>query len=157
MREFLSEKEERQWLKIMSIPKLQALVYGTLPSSKVPEGDARSVGDTMDLHITPSDTRTFVTPRVNTKTLDERSFSDAGPSVWSSLLQTLRHSDSASSLKEDAGKRCSECEEGAGKRCSECGGSRRKAMLGVWSIPSRATVRTSPQGRHTQSVVCLGE
>ena len=120
VREFLSEKEERQWLKIMSIPKLQALVYGTLPSSKVPEGDARSVGDTMDLHITPSDTRTFVTPRVNTKTLDERSFSDAGPSVWSSLLQTLRHSDSASSLKEDAGKRCSECEEGAGKRCSEC-------------------------------------
>ena len=29
-----------------------------------------------------SDTRTFVTPRVNTKTFGERSFSYAGPSVW---------------------------------------------------------------------------
>ena len=32
-----------------------------------------------------SDTRTFVTPRVNTKTFGERSFSYAGPSVWNNL------------------------------------------------------------------------
>ena len=35
-----------------------------------------------------SDTRTFVTPRVNTKTFGERSFSYAGPSVWNNLPQT---------------------------------------------------------------------
>ena len=46
-----------------------------------------------------SDTRTFVTPRVNTKTFGERSFSYAGPSVWNNLPQTLRHSDSTSSFK----------------------------------------------------------
>ena len=46
-----------------------------------------------------SDTRTFVTPRVNTKTFGERSFSYAGPSVWNDLPQTLRHSDSTSSFK----------------------------------------------------------
>ena len=46
-----------------------------------------------------SDTRTFVTPRVNTKTFSERSFSYAGPSVWNNLPQTLRHSDSTSSFK----------------------------------------------------------
>ena len=46
-----------------------------------------------------SDTRTFVTPRVNTKTFGERSFSNAGPSVWNNLPQTLRHSDSTSSFK----------------------------------------------------------
>ena len=46
-----------------------------------------------------SDTRTFVTPRVNTKTFGERSFSYAGPSVWNNLPQTLRHSDSTSSSK----------------------------------------------------------
>ena len=46
-----------------------------------------------------SDTRTFVTPRVNTKTFGERFFSYAGPSVWNNLPQTLRHSDSASSFK----------------------------------------------------------
>ena len=46
-----------------------------------------------------SDTRTFVTPRVNTKTFGERSFSYAGPSVWNNLPQTLRHSDSSSSFK----------------------------------------------------------
>ena len=46
-----------------------------------------------------SDTRTFVTPRVNTKTFGERSFSCAGPSVWNNLPQTLRHSDSTSSFK----------------------------------------------------------
>ena len=34
-----------------------------------------------------SDTRTFVTPRVNTKTFGERSFSYAGPSVWNNLLK----------------------------------------------------------------------
>ena len=42
-----------------------------------------------------SDTQTFVTPRVNTKTFGEKSFSYAGPSVWHNLPQTLRHSDSA--------------------------------------------------------------
>ena len=46
-----------------------------------------------------SDTRTFVTSRVNTKTFGERSFSYAGPSVWNNLPQTLRHSDSTSSFK----------------------------------------------------------
>ena len=46
-----------------------------------------------------SDTRTFVTPHVNTKTFGERSFSYAGPSVWNNLPQTLRHSDSTSSFK----------------------------------------------------------
>ena len=46
-----------------------------------------------------SDTRTFVTPRVNTKTFGERSFSYSGPSIWNNLLQTLRHFDSASSFK----------------------------------------------------------
>ena len=46
-----------------------------------------------------SDTRTFVTPSVNTKTFGERSFSFAGPSVWNNLPQTLRHSDSTSSFK----------------------------------------------------------
>ena len=46
-----------------------------------------------------SDTRTFVTPRVNIKTFGERSFSYAGPSVWNNLPQTLRHSDSTSSFK----------------------------------------------------------
>ena len=46
-----------------------------------------------------SDTGTFVIPRVNTKTFDERSFSYAGPSVWNNLPQTLRHSDSTSSVK----------------------------------------------------------
>ena len=46
-----------------------------------------------------SDTRTFVTPRVNTKTFGEKSFSYAGPSVWNNLPQTLRHSDSASTFK----------------------------------------------------------
>ena len=46
-----------------------------------------------------SDTRTFVTPRVNTKTFGERSFSYSGPSVWNNLPQTLRHFDSASSFK----------------------------------------------------------
>ena len=44
-------------------------------------------------------TWTFVTPRVNTKTFAERSFSYAGPSVWNNLPQTLRHSDSTSSFK----------------------------------------------------------
>ena len=46
-----------------------------------------------------SDTRTFVTSGVNTKTIGERSFSHAGPSVWKNLPQTLRHTDSASSFK----------------------------------------------------------
>ena len=46
-----------------------------------------------------SDTRTFVTPRVNTKTFGERSFSYAGPSVWNNLPQTLHHSDSTSCFK----------------------------------------------------------
>ena len=46
-----------------------------------------------------SDTRTFVTPCVNTKTFGERSFSYAGPSVWNNLPQTLRHSDSTSPFK----------------------------------------------------------
>ena len=46
-----------------------------------------------------SDTRTFVTRRVNTKTFGERFFSYAGPSVWNNLPQTLRHSDSTSSFK----------------------------------------------------------
>ena len=46
-----------------------------------------------------SDTRTFVTPCVNTKTFGERSFSYAGPSVWNNFPQTLRHSDSTSSFK----------------------------------------------------------
>ena len=46
-----------------------------------------------------SDTRTFVTPHVNTKTFGERSFSNAGLSVWNNLPQTLSHSDSTSSFK----------------------------------------------------------
>ena len=46
-----------------------------------------------------SNTQTFVTPRVNTETFGERSFSYAGPSVWNNLPQTLCHSDSASSFK----------------------------------------------------------
>ena len=47
-----------------------------------------------------SDTQTFVvTPRVNTKTFGERSFSYAGPSVWNNLPQTLCHSDSTPSFK----------------------------------------------------------
>ena len=46
-----------------------------------------------------SDARTFVTPRVNTKTFAERTFSYAGPSVWNNLPQTLHHSDSTSSFK----------------------------------------------------------
>ena len=46
-----------------------------------------------------SDTRIFVTPRVNSKTFGERSFSYAGPSVWNNLPPTLRHSDSSSSFK----------------------------------------------------------
>ena len=46
-----------------------------------------------------SDTWTFVTPPVNTKTFGERSFSYAGPSVWNNLPQTLCHSDSTSSFK----------------------------------------------------------
>ena len=46
-----------------------------------------------------SDTRTFVTPRVNTKTFGERSFSYAGPSVWNNSPQTLHHSDSTTSFK----------------------------------------------------------
>ena len=46
-----------------------------------------------------SDTRTFVTLRVNAKTFGERSFSYAGPSVEQFCPQTLRHSDSTSSFK----------------------------------------------------------
>ena len=46
-----------------------------------------------------SDTWTFVTARVNTKTFGKRSSSYTGPSVWKGLQQTLRHSDSASSFK----------------------------------------------------------
>ena len=46
-----------------------------------------------------SNTRTFVSPRANTKAMGERSFSYAGPSLCNSLSQTLRHSDSASSFK----------------------------------------------------------
>ena len=46
-----------------------------------------------------SDTRTFFTPRVNTKTFGERSFSYAGPTVWNNLPQTLHHSDSTFSFK----------------------------------------------------------
>ena len=46
-----------------------------------------------------SDTWTFVTPHVNTKTFGERSSCYAGPSVWNNLPQTLRHSDSTSSFK----------------------------------------------------------
>ena len=46
-----------------------------------------------------SDTRMFVTPRVNTNIFGERSFSYAGPAVWSNLPQTLRPSDSASSFE----------------------------------------------------------
>ena len=45
------------------------------------------------------DPRAFVTPRVNTKTFGERSFSYAGPSVWNSLTQRLRKSDFSSSFK----------------------------------------------------------
>ena len=46
-----------------------------------------------------SDTGTFVTPHVNTKTFGERSFSYAGPSVWNKLPQTFCYSDSTSSFK----------------------------------------------------------
>ena len=46
-----------------------------------------------------SDTRTFVTPRANTKAFGERPFSYAGPSVWNNLPLTLHHSDSVSSFK----------------------------------------------------------
>ena len=53
-----------------------------------------------------SETRTFVTPRVNTKTFGERSFSYAGPSVWNNLPQTLRHSDSTSSFKAASRRTC---------------------------------------------------
>ena len=52
---------------------------------------------TLARHIrSASDTGTFVTRRVNTKTFGERSFSYAGPSIWNNLPQTLRHSDSTS-------------------------------------------------------------
>ena len=60
-----------------------------LPQSYTPARQLRSA----------SDTRTFVNPRVNTKTFGERSFSYAGPSVWNNLPQTFRHSDSTSSFK----------------------------------------------------------
>ena len=53
-----------------------------------------------------SDTQTFVTRRVNTKTFGERSFSYAGPSVWNNLPQTLRHSDSTSSFKAASRRTC---------------------------------------------------
>ena len=46
-----------------------------------------------------SDTRTFVSPRVNTETFGERSFSYTGPSVWNNLPQKLRHSVSTSSFE----------------------------------------------------------
>ena len=46
-----------------------------------------------------SDIQTFVTSCVKTKTFGERSFSYAGPSLWNSLPQTLRHSDSTSPFK----------------------------------------------------------
>ena len=46
-----------------------------------------------------ADSRTFVTPRVNIKTLGERTVSYIGPSVWNRLPQTLRQSDSFSSFK----------------------------------------------------------
>ena len=52
------------------------------------------------------DTRTFVTPYVNTKTFGEKSFSYAGPSVWNSLPQTLHHSDSTSSFKAAIRRTC---------------------------------------------------
>ena len=52
--------------------------------------------DNYDLHLTHEP---LLPPRVNTKTFGERSFSYAGPSVWNSLPQTLRHSDSTSSFK----------------------------------------------------------
>ena len=46
-----------------------------------------------------SDTQTFVTPQVNTKTFGERSFSYVGPSVGNNWPQTLRHSDTVSFFK----------------------------------------------------------
>ena len=46
-----------------------------------------------------SDTQTFFTSCVNTKTFGERSSSYAGPSLWNNLPQTLHHSDSTSSFK----------------------------------------------------------
>ena len=46
-----------------------------------------------------SDSLTFVTSCVNTKTFSAGSFPYAGPSVWTSLPQTLCRSDSASSFK----------------------------------------------------------
>ena len=57
------------------------------------------LSDLLQPYTPASDTRTLVTPRVNTKTFGERSFSYAGPSVWNNFPQTLRHSDSTFSFK----------------------------------------------------------
>ena len=46
-----------------------------------------------------SDTRTIYTPPVNMKTVDKRSFSCAGPSIWNCLHRPLRHSDFSSSFR----------------------------------------------------------
>ena len=54
--------------------------------------------DSYDLHLT-HEPLSPPPPRINAKTFGERSFSYAGPSVWNNLPQTLRHSDSTSSLK----------------------------------------------------------
>ena len=52
--------------------------------------EGRGVDGHLSITVTSaSDTRTFVIPRVNTKTFGERSFSYAGPSVWNNLPQTL--------------------------------------------------------------------
>ena len=74
-----------------SIPSLeQPLIICPIPFNLILQQD------NYELHPT---TQTFVTPHVNTKTFGESSFSYTGPSVWNSLPQTLRHSDSASSFK----------------------------------------------------------
>ena len=47
-----------------------------------------------------SDTCTFITPYVNMRAFGQRSFFFyAAPSVWNSLPQLLRHSDSSSALR----------------------------------------------------------
>ena len=78
-------------MSVISIPGTAPQHLSDLLQTFTPARQLRSV----------SDTRTFVTPRVNTKTFSERTFSYAGPFVWNNLPQTLRHSDSSSSFKAD--------------------------------------------------------
>ena len=104
-----------------------------------------------------SDTRTFVTPRVNTKTFGERSFSYAGPSVWNNLPQTLRHSDSAPSFKAALkthrfNNYCDHCIlPRCPISCSDCE-KRSRACKGPWWVcpsHSKPGASLSPSRRHS--------